>query len=259
MLVLEPEILDELGLFIRLDDAASKYAATLGKTANELTNTERRAAFLNEALEQGAKKFGLVSEADVNVFDQMSATFRELAESFLQIVNVAVIPFMQLLAANTVLLLGGIVLLGGNIAKALIPALFNMGNAAAFNARVLKGVGKELAVVATQAELASQSLLKASKTSIGGKGSMFGALMGKASSGKASAAELLDLDKMYKKSIAIRLGQLKKLTGAEALASKARIAAMRLEQAALRATMTEMAAKAAMEKAAATGAAAGVA
>ena len=49
---LEPEILDELGIMVRLDTAVRRYAATIGKTATELTDFERRQAFLNEAISQ---------------------------------------------------------------------------------------------------------------------------------------------------------------------------------------------------------------
>ena len=50
---LEPEILDELGIFVRIDDAASKYAASLGVAAGSLSRFEKRQAFANEILEQG--------------------------------------------------------------------------------------------------------------------------------------------------------------------------------------------------------------
>ena len=53
---LEPEILDELGIMVRLDDAVEKYAATLGKSAKSLTQFERQQAFLNAINEQGIEK-----------------------------------------------------------------------------------------------------------------------------------------------------------------------------------------------------------
>ena len=37
----EPELLDELGIVLRLSDATSEYARTIGKTASELTAYER--------------------------------------------------------------------------------------------------------------------------------------------------------------------------------------------------------------------------
>ena len=53
---LEPEILDELGILVRLDTATENYAAKLGKAATELSDFERRQAFLNAAIEQGRTK-----------------------------------------------------------------------------------------------------------------------------------------------------------------------------------------------------------
>ena len=45
---LEPEILDELGIMVRLDTAVENYAAQINKSASSLTDFERRQAFLNE-------------------------------------------------------------------------------------------------------------------------------------------------------------------------------------------------------------------
>ena len=73
---LEPEILDELGIMVRLDDAVEKYAAQLGKGASALSQTERRQAFMNEILEQVAVKFGDIAEqADPTPYQRLGATF----------------------------------------------------------------------------------------------------------------------------------------------------------------------------------------
>ena len=48
---LEPEILDELGIMVRLDTATQKYAATMGRQVTQLTQFERRQAFLNAILD----------------------------------------------------------------------------------------------------------------------------------------------------------------------------------------------------------------
>ena len=50
---LEPEILDELGIMVRLDDAVEEYGAQIGKAGSALTQMERRQAFMNAILEQG--------------------------------------------------------------------------------------------------------------------------------------------------------------------------------------------------------------
>ena len=53
----EPELLDELGIILRLDPATKKYAESIGKAASELNAFERTQEVANEVLEKGIKKF----------------------------------------------------------------------------------------------------------------------------------------------------------------------------------------------------------
>ena len=46
----EPELLDELGIILRLTDASEKYATMIGKTANQLTQYEKSQAVTVEAV-----------------------------------------------------------------------------------------------------------------------------------------------------------------------------------------------------------------
>ncbi len=46
---LEPELLDELGIFVRVDKASQDYAKSVGKPVSALTDLEKRAAFANAA------------------------------------------------------------------------------------------------------------------------------------------------------------------------------------------------------------------
>ena len=55
-LKLEPELLDELGIMVRLDEATQEYAKGIGKTANALTSFEKRQAFMNAVLAEGEKE-----------------------------------------------------------------------------------------------------------------------------------------------------------------------------------------------------------
>ena len=57
---LEPELLDELGIFTRLDPAVRKYAKEINKSVNELTEFERRQAFVNAVIEEGTRKFSAI-------------------------------------------------------------------------------------------------------------------------------------------------------------------------------------------------------
>ena len=60
---LEPEILDELGIIVRLDQAAADYATGLGKLTTELTQFEKVQAFVNATITQGLNKYQEISGA----------------------------------------------------------------------------------------------------------------------------------------------------------------------------------------------------
>ena len=143
---LEPEILDELGIMVRLDDATTKYAATLGKNADDLTQYERRQAFLNATLEQGQKKFkDVLDAADTNPYDRLAASMNNLVKSGLTLVNEVLGPLASMLANSTGALIGAVILFGSTISRQLLPGLSDMA----------KGVAS---AATAQGELAASSL-----------------------------------------------------------------------------------------------------
>ena len=129
---LEPEILDELGIMVRLDDATEAYAATIGKTANQLTQFQRQQAFINAINEQGIEKYGELADAvDVNPYDKLAAAFGDLTKAGLSVLNVVLVPFANLFASSSTAMIGGLVLFGSTIITTMIPALGNMAKKAA--------------------------------------------------------------------------------------------------------------------------------
>ena len=54
---MEPELLDELGIFTRIEPAVAAYAAKMNIAATSLTEFERRQAFANAVIEEGTRKF----------------------------------------------------------------------------------------------------------------------------------------------------------------------------------------------------------
>jgi hypothetical protein len=113
---LEPELLDELGIMIRIDDASSRYAASLGKTSSSLTTFEKQQAFMNAVLEEGEKKFGGIGDSvEINPYDKLSASLQELSKVFLNLVNVALKPFVSFLADNKPILAGFIAVLSKGV------------------------------------------------------------------------------------------------------------------------------------------------
>jgi hypothetical protein len=78
-------ILDNLGLIINLDQATSRYAATLGKTADQLTSSERKAALLEEAYRQGATALEAnrnASDSAATIFERLDANVQNAKDAF---------------------------------------------------------------------------------------------------------------------------------------------------------------------------------
>lgn len=128
---LEPEILDELGIMVRLDDATETYATTLGKTAKELTQYERRMAFLNATNEQGLQKFGALADSvEVNPYDKLAATFANLQKTVVSFLNIAVEPFVEFFSRNQWALFGVVAMFASTLIKTITPAIADTAKAA---------------------------------------------------------------------------------------------------------------------------------
>jgi hypothetical protein len=98
---LEPELLDELGIMTRLDDAVKVYADANGKAVSALTQTERRQAFLNAVLEEGERKFGDINEQiATNPYDQLAASVKNSATELGKLANEVLGPIARFFAEN---------------------------------------------------------------------------------------------------------------------------------------------------------------
>jgi lambda family phage tail tape measure protein len=119
---LEPELLDELGIFTKLGKATEDYARVIGKPVSALTDFERRQAFANAVLEEGARKFGQI-QIETNPYDKLLATLKNVSQAGLEIINTVLAPFAKLLSNNTGLLVGAVALIGAKIVKDALPAI----------------------------------------------------------------------------------------------------------------------------------------
>ena len=117
----EPELLDELGIIVRLDQATSDYAQTVGKTAKDLTTWEKSQAVVNAVITQGQKKFKDYN-VQLNQFTKMGKEFDDLLNSIKDMIT----PIAEFVAGglnkNIAALAGAFALLGTGIIKSLTPA-----------------------------------------------------------------------------------------------------------------------------------------
>jgi hypothetical protein len=141
---LEPEILDELGIMVRLDDATESYAQTLGKTAGDLSQFERRMAFTNAIIEQGTDKFSSISkEIEISPFAKLAASFDDLTKSFLELINRGLSPLISLLSGNQGALIGAITVLGASVTRQMVPGLYKAAEASEEAAAALSKTSQE--------------------------------------------------------------------------------------------------------------------
>lgn len=138
---LEPELLDEIGLFVRVDEASEAYARTLGKNVSQLTNFEKRQAFANATLEQANEKFGNVN-VDANPYDTLAAAFADLSKAGLNLLNNVLVPLITFVSGSSTALIGVMALFASTISKQLVGSLADYSDKAKNIADANKGLSK---------------------------------------------------------------------------------------------------------------------
>jgi len=129
---LEPEILDELGIMVRLDDATKDYAKSVEKTVGQLTQFERRMAFTNAVIEQGRQKFAAIAaEMEASGYSKLSASFSDLTKQGIELLNKGLAPIINFLAGNTAALTTVMLAFGASISSTLLSSLSEMAASSA--------------------------------------------------------------------------------------------------------------------------------
>ena len=111
---LEPELLDEIGIFTRIEPAVEAFAASINKSASQLTQFERRQAFVNQVIKDGEAAFADIQDegsSTQEVFEKLVANFSDLAIVFGKFLADTLVPFAEFLdknLGNRLILLGGI-------------------------------------------------------------------------------------------------------------------------------------------------------
>jgi len=75
-------VLDNLGIVFKLEDAYKEYAATLGKTSAQLTEAEKKQAFINKALAVGVENAEKAGEQGISLsesWDKLKASSENLS------------------------------------------------------------------------------------------------------------------------------------------------------------------------------------
>ena len=122
----EPELLDELGIILRLDTATRKYAESIGESAGSLTAFQRSQAVANEVLEQGEQKFAAINHmmsADAANLSKFTKSFDDLFNTIKVVVIQGLNPVLKFLSSNTMALVAAMGLFAIPIVKSILPNL----------------------------------------------------------------------------------------------------------------------------------------
>tara|TARA_R110002073_G_scaffold2360_2_gene15987 strand:- start:10422 stop:13784 length:3363 start_codon:yes stop_codon:yes gene_type:complete len=143
----EPELLDELGIILRLETASQKYADAIGIDVKQLTAFQRSQAVANDVLEQTEEKYS----KNLTATDRLGNSVAKLGKSFennllkpfQEGLARVITPVFDFLTKNTTALALSMGLLAVPIIKQIIPSFGSMGKAAQDAADAADGAVKQ--------------------------------------------------------------------------------------------------------------------
>tara|TARA_R110001592_G_scaffold121512_5_gene327207 strand:- start:6890 stop:10546 length:3657 start_codon:yes stop_codon:yes gene_type:complete len=195
----EPELLDELGIVLRLDPALRAYAVAIGKSVTDLNQFEKSQAIANEVLGQAESKFGAIQEVmepGAFALGQFTSAFNDLLDllkNALGGIAQTVLPFFT---ENVAALASALALVAVPILKIILPNFDALSASAARNvdktASSLNILQDELA----QTSMASQALESGGADKMGAQGAAYSkgklgklGIQGKASDGSGNLSQ----------------------------------------------------------------------
>ena len=125
----EPELLDELGIILRLDPATRKYATALGITKDSLTAFQRTQAVTNEVLDQVDSKFAAIaaiSDPTTNSINKLQKAFDDLLNTFKLAIAGPAEALADFFSNNLRAAIGALGLFVLPLIQSMLPAFDNM-------------------------------------------------------------------------------------------------------------------------------------
>ena len=107
----EPELLDELGIILRLKDAQEEYGRMIGKSANELTQFEKSQAVANKVLQEASRVAAVTPEGAVNQYNQLAKAFDDILIKVKLLADQVVGPLAKVLTETPSLAIASFLLL----------------------------------------------------------------------------------------------------------------------------------------------------
>ena len=127
----EPELLDELGVILRLDIATRNYAASIGASADKLTIAQRRTAVYNEVNKQLEDNFGSIAEkADdlVNPISKFQTQLLDIGIALSETILPVFTGIIDFLSRNQGILFGFLTIFAVRLTNDVLPGISTLGS-----------------------------------------------------------------------------------------------------------------------------------
>tara|TARA_A100001011_G_scaffold102216_1_gene107667 strand:+ start:400 stop:4257 length:3858 start_codon:yes stop_codon:yes gene_type:complete len=202
----EPELLDELGIILRLKDATEAYKTSLGITG-ELSAFQRSQAVANDVLEQAEMKYGAIREVvaiSSNDFQKLGVAFDDIVNSIKDFAVKFLTPIALMLQEFPALIVAAFAPFTVSVLRGALPGLTNLQsslNATAVTAKdsfAKAQIAQKKYFIDVKKLAASKSLRAAARKEIG-----------------AEATAALKKTQINKRSLLQKLKDGKKLTNAQ--------------------------------------------
>jgi len=184
----EPELLDELGIILRLEEATVKYAAALGLNKNQLSIYQKSQAVVNEVLDQAETKFGKINaimDPQANAIAQLGVAFEEAIDKMRPMIAFFAEGIAKFGKANIDVITVAIIGFAGGIIKSVLPAQHELAEAQRKSAEYYSNKLDELRIKQDQLAASKRALANTPiaqqnlKTELDSQGVMFGGQIGK--------------------------------------------------------------------------------
>jgi lambda family phage tail tape measure protein len=119
---LEPELIDELGLYTKLQKSNEDYARSVGKSVTSLSEFEKRQAFLTAVIKEGTDKFAGIN-IEANSYSKLLASLKNTSQTVLETINTYLGPFIKFMSESPLALGIAVAALAGILIKQAIPAI----------------------------------------------------------------------------------------------------------------------------------------
>ena len=191
----EPELLDELGIILRLEPALKAYSIAIGKSVQDLNQFEKSQAIANEVLDQAETKFGAIQqvmEPGAFALGQFTSSFNDLLDILkegLGGIAQTVLPFFT---ENVAALASALALVAVPILKIMLPNFELMAQSATKNVAKTQASLEILQDEYAQTAMASNALDSGGADKMGAQGAKYtkGKLKGLGIEGKGKGGNL---------------------------------------------------------------------